>query len=365
MNHISSRSAKQIMKNNLLLGILILLICSSALGQNITLHFDYGNADHTLEYLETDAPNEADGTRFLALEGTRGLMQKNGLNEASMIQSVNSFDNEMQYDYIRENKDEIKAFILKIKAEENSIRERILKTLLKYVPEDADDIEMTVYVVLGGRSSGFSLGDPGKFYIGLQLYKSDLISFTETCKHELFHNLQFISYDLQNASEKLQQINMGQAYAHAIFGYLFREGSAEYIADLRKVDSSQAPHVKELLDHARVNDNRAPEVFYLIERLTLDAYNNPENINYSNIYNLLFDWNWNNPAYYAGYKMTAALTEAYGEEVMLRYLQQDPVYFISDYISLTKEKPETYDLKFSDEFSEMVESLMVQISSFK
>lgn len=353
------------MKNKLLLGLLALLFCNPAFGQNIKLNFNYENAERTLEYLEMDIPNETALDRLTALEGTLGLIQKNGLDKASLKQAIGGLDSGMQYDFISKNKDEIEAFILTIKEEEDLIRERILKTLNKYIPEDENVIEMTVYVVLGGRSSGFSLGDPGKFYVGLQLYKYDLISFVETCKHELFHSLQFKSYDIEPVSERLQQVNMGQAYAHAIFGYLLREGSAEYIADRRKVEKGNAPHVKELLAHARVNDYRTSDVFYLIERLTLDVYNNPDAINFSNTYNILFDWNWNNPGYYAGYKMTAVLTDTYGEDVLVRYLEKDPVYFVSDYIKLTESDPDGYDLKFSDEFREIVESLAVQIDSYR
>jgi hypothetical protein len=130
----------------------------------------------------------------------------------------------------------------------------------------------------------------------------------------------------------LDKQDHGLAYVHYMLINLFMEGSAEYVADLRKINNPNALSIKELREHAQVNDNRSEEVFYLVSKLLTEVNEYPDKADQNNLYNILFDWNWNNPGYYTGYIMTKALCQEYGEGVLLKYLEQDPSFFVSDYI---------------------------------
>jgi hypothetical protein len=191
--------------------------------------------------------------------------------------------------------------------------------------------------------------------VGVQHYKGDLFSIINTCKHELFHLIQDSHYNFTATNKLLEKRNPGMAYVHALVSYLFYEGTAEFVADLHNYPR-EARHINELREHMDVNKSREEEVFYLISTSVVTIYEHPDDANFSNVYNILFSWNWNNPAYFAGYKMTGTLTKEYGLEYLKKALRRDPVRFALDYTEIAKRSGKNLPL-FTEEFTNVLHRL--------
>ena len=60
------------------------------------------------------------------------------------------------------------------------------------------------------------------------------------------------------------------------------------------------PSIQNQFTHAGENKNRMKDNFYLVERIAMDAYKNPEKTDADVAYSILFDRSWNNPGYAVG-----------------------------------------------------------------
>jgi hypothetical protein len=353
---------------NLLLTCALSLLTFLTQAQQISIQFDFSNATTTLRLLQKSTLTEADVTELLSLPGTKALLQKIKSHPDTartaltrVIQGLPSTQQGQNFGYrrIKRDMDSLQLFISTLEQQKQSIANVVTQALIPYVPA-GKTMNITVYGTLGGYSSAYTLGNDSHFYLGLQFYKNDVTGVVESCKHELFHNLQAASYNSNSVKNYVSSKDKGLGYAYSLLNYLFKEGSAEYIADLRKT-ASVSPYVKELWEHMAVNEDRTADAFYLVERTILDAAQNSSTIDFNKTYNLLFSWQWNNPGYFVGYSMTKSLTAACGETILKKYLATDPVQFVLDYIELTKTRKDLAPFAFSAAFEKAVQELAVKV----
>lgn len=349
---------------------LLLIITSLTQAQNIKIIFDFSNATSTLNLIQKSSLTEEEFAEFLSLQGTKALLQKinsypdtarTALTRAILNLPSTQQGQNFGYRRIKREKDSLQAFITTFEKQKSFIEEKLTKSLLPYLPKNKT-MSITVYGTLGGYSSAYTLGDDSTFYLGLQFFKGDLNGVFELCKHELFHNIQTSLYNNKIIKQRLQVKDKGLANAYEMLCYLFKEGTAEYVADLNKADHT-SPYIKELWEHMRVNESRLGDAFYLFERILLDMSNNFDSISYNKTYNILFSWEWNNPAYYIGYVMTKSLVAENGESILKKYLAGDPTVFVLDYIKLTKSKDDQLDHRFSVLFEQLVRKINGEIET--
>lgn len=350
--------------------LLCLVAVFSANGQSFRLHFDFSNAEQTLGWIENPSANQSTLDKLLQLPSTRVLQRKARVDSAQMRHAllymhdstlVKPAENRLLYSYIISTVKEQRRFLNQIKDRQDSLRALLEPVMSAYLP-GGKNLDVTVSFVMGGPSSGFTMGTDSIFYIGLHFYQSDLKGIIETCRHELFHNIQRSVRDHFAYSNELEENGKdGLALVHYMLSHLFQEGSAEYVADLRKVNDPDAPYIRNMLKQALVNDGRSEDVFYLISKMLTDAATNPGLSQQENLYSILFDWNWNNPAYYAGYIMSKALCAEYGEDALKSFLARDPSDFVYEYILLTKRFPGKYPFRFTDAFAKLVGELRDEV----
>jgi hypothetical protein len=139
------------------------------------------------------------------------------------------------------------------------------------------------------------------------------------------------------------------------------EGSASYIEEYNLLKNKYMPFLKEMRDHIALNENRIGSLNLLINSILLDVFNRPQRVGLEAAYELLFDWNWNNPAYYVGEKMTQALLELKGKEALKVYMKRDAVYFFEDYIDLAKKDKDKFPIQFTAEFEKMIKAIKWQV----
>lgn len=353
-----------------IVGILFLIAnCSTA--QTINLSIDFTNADETIRILRQQRnPNLGDLTVFKDLHATIAIARKVNLTTDTAISAIRKvlngvalteMEKRFQYEFIRENLDSLELFVKFIKLNQSVIINTLKTSFSAYIP-DGKDLTVKIYMVLGGFSAGWTFSDPTAFYVGLRWFKNDFTSIIETCKHEIFHNVQSMWYDSRTVHKELEKKSVNLAGAYYLINSLFKEGTASYIADLSKLDKS-TPHIKELWDHMQVNISRTPQNFVLADKLLLSAFNSKE-FNTStllNLYNIIFGWEWNNPGYYMGYQMCNELMLAYGKDRINYYLKMDPTYFLLDFIELSKNKKLNY--QFSEELETAVRHIQQVIQT--
>lgn len=337
--------------------------CFSSTAQDLKISLDLSNAVSTLDLLTKKNINDKEFDDLLALRGTKALLEKvksapdtlrSALWKAIRDQPVSDGEKRFQFRYISRNVDSLQFFITELSKQQKMIETSIRKALLPYVPKGRN-MAVTIYGTLGGFSMGYTLGGDSSFFLGLHFFRNDLAALIENCKHELFHNIQAALYNSQAVNDELEKKSKRAAVVHAFAGYLFKEGSAEYMADMTKLE--RTPKIKELVAHAEVNNYRAADVFYLFEHLMIDAYQNQETFDLNKTYSILFDWNWNNPGYYLGYQMMKSLAAAKGPEQLKLYLAADPTLFILDYIELSKTRKDLAPFAFSKEFETIIKEV--------
>jgi hypothetical protein len=333
-----------------------------------TFNFDFDNAKQTLALLKNPKMSDADKKAFVKLPGTQAVIKKIKANDTLAMQAIADAANggsdkklaNFQYAWIKQNSKELEAFLNVIIEKQDSIKDVLRTTFSPYLEKNKDYI-FNVYFLMGSYSMGFTFGEGNTFYMGLHFYKNDMQCIVLTCKHELFHNIQSLYYDAYKTTKKLGKIGAGYAVVHSLLNNLFKEGTASYIEEYPLLKNKKTPKVKELREHNNVNNYRIGGLNLLINRQLIDVFNHPNAENYDVLYELLFDWNWNNPAYFAGENMMQALADAKGKAELFDYLKKDAVYFVLDYIALSKTDKEKYPIQFSEEFEAMVNEIKAQI----
>jgi hypothetical protein len=330
-------------------------------GQNTIFNFNFDNAIQTLDYLEQSNLSESEMMAFIKSKGTQAVIKKIKASDSLAVKALthaqqNNFEKaerSFQYERVKKNHKEMKAFVELIMAKQDSIKQILNTTFAPFLEKDKT-YTFNVYFLMGTYSMGFTFGESDAFYLGLHHYKYDLQSVIQTCKHELFHNIQNTYYNSEKTNTQLMKENKGAAYVHELLNYMFKEGSANYVEEYHLLKDKNTPHIKELKEHILVNENRISSLNYLVNRMVLDIYAHPNTINMDEAYTVLFDWSWNNVAYYMGEQMCLALSDAKGKAAMQAYLKKDAIYFVEDYIQLSKTNKEKYPIQFSDEFLMMI-----------
>ncbi len=268
-------------------------------------------------------------------------------------------EKKLQFETIASQLPDMKNLITQLEQKKDSAIASLTAELGWYLPEGRL-ANITLYGLMGSHSAGFAFPkDPLSFYVGLHFYKNDLTAIWLTAKHELFHNVQFLAYAYEPVMDKLAMLNIAFEAPYYLIRHLYLEGSAQYFADGAAL-ADQSLYLKREADQERVNIYRHDQVFYLFERMLLDAYQNPGLMNFGNLYGIFFDWNWNNPAYYVGKEIMKALIKKHGDGYFKKSLEKDALYFLADYIELTKESGAMY-YRFTEDFEKLVKLMIEKI----
>lgn len=350
--------------------ILLIVGTVTAKSQGITLNFDLSNAKETLRLLSQSSISEQEMKSFLALKGTQAIIKKVHSSEdtarSAMMKvtrgiSLTSQESFLfQYDGVYKDRTNLKLYVEELDRKKDSIQKVLANKFKTYIPA-GQNLNVTVYGLMGSYSGGWANSDdPHSFYMGMHFKPYDVNGTLITCEHELFHNIQAISYSgTDSIYSKIEKVSAGYGVGYYLGFYLFREGSAEFEADLEKAAINSAS-AKKSWEHMAVNKNRLKDAFYLFERIVIDFSLRKEitDQEFQHAYNLLFDWNWNNPGYYVGKVMTEQLVSTHGKDYLKQALKKDPLYFLQDYIKLSNVEGQKNVHRFSKEFEELVAKMI-------
>lgn len=328
----------------------------------VRLKIDTSNAEATLRLLEPGV-SQAEVERFKGLPATSDLIRRakdwkmeltpddlvGMLRRAREGEKKNVFG----YDRVVAEKDKIGALIARTSAEQPALERFLAAELAPYLPT-GNEVELDVVMILGGFSSGFTFGDSSRMYVGAHTYDGDFVGFRNMLLHEAFHNVQAASLPERDLSTCLAP---GELEAYKVMDAVFREGSAEYVADLW-ADRGPSPYSDRLKENMMVNANawRYQAIEKLINYMVVSAADGGDNRPDRDVLSIILtDWNWNNPGYYYGYRTTKKLVEKHGKDRLAQYLREGPSAFFRDHLTLLKETDETG--AFSPRFAEIVATI--------
>jgi hypothetical protein len=336
----------------------------------LAVSFDFSNVDQTIAFLKKTTVTETDVDAMVSTPGVQIIIRKirstDSIAKSALRKVIKGIvpsakEADFQYGVIKEHLAELENFTRIIQLKKQIILDSI-QALSAYLPA-GKIVSLTVSFLAGGFSAGFTMKNDNVFYIGMHQYKNDFNGIVNTCQHELFHNIQSLSYDRTAILKKLEKANEQPAlYAYYLGQHIFVEGSAEYIADIDLADRS-TPFILSQYTHANVNKGRMSANFYLIEKIIMDAYQNPDKTDADVAYNIMFDWAWNNPGYAVGKLMAKSLVTTYGPAILKKYLSQDPMLFIKDYILLTRKDKQAYPYTFSEDFEKMIDAVLTKVEN--
>jgi hypothetical protein len=282
-------------------------------------------------------PNPAPGDldRLLKLPDTAVVISKRATRDASVtvdIYKQTLLDaranrplkaDPFQWAFCIEQIGNMRKLLEELHQQEAPAKARISAAIAPHLPQDMH-LNVTVHFIIGGVSAGWESGT-SDFYIGLPFYKGDIEGVIWTMQHELFHNAQAAGFHDQE--KELGQLDSRQQEIYRLLDELFREGTATYVGRLGSFPPD-APFIKEMRTPAATNWERMRDNFVLLDTLIYRLGHDPS-AHFSDLETLAFDWDWQNPLYYAGDAMTRQILGKNG--TLRKYLRQSPIAFARDY----------------------------------
>jgi hypothetical protein len=313
---------------------LTLVIAACSWAQEITISFEYSNADATLDAISrTDDGNIE---RLMALSDTKAVIAKRASRDPTV--TADTFresllearkgpikNDPFQWQFSISQAQQVRTLLAALHEKEQTIRNRLEKALAPQL-DPTLSLSVTVHYVIGGVSAGWEVG-PSDFYVGLPFYKGDIEGVVWTMQHELFHNAQYVGFHDQ--SKDLARLDARQQEIYRFFDELYREGTATYVANLASF-APDTPYIRDMRQPAGSNWDRMKDNFTLFDTICFRLAGDP-NSHFSNLRSLGFDWDWQNPMYYAGDYMSRILVGVHGS--LRGYLRQRPTVFVRDYIT--------------------------------
>ena len=344
------------------------LYFTSIFAQPVQFKLDLTNPKVTLKLFQAEDINDEDIRELMLLPTTPKLLRKLGIDSLTMVSALKKAragqkpDNQearLEYDMIVENLDSLADFVSTVEANTEELLTNLNESLGDYFPVGTN-VTITIYGMMGGWANGYTFGDVEEFFMSLQKLDFDYNVLYALAEHELFHNVQSASYDINPFLNQLDSMGLKNDFTiMRLFNNLWQEGSASYMARSEKYE--QTDKIIAYFQSFQSNARRMGQLTYLIDRLMVNAYQQSDP-NFARIYQLLFGYEWNELGYYFGYRMLNRLVAGKSEEerkaTIRYYLQERPTLFILDYITLTKPENNEYNYnQFSDEFIRIVERL--------
>lgn len=314
---------------------ILLFPFAAAEAQRIEIHFEYANADATVEALTLKDKESVE--RLTTLRDTNAVIAKRAARDPGVTTDIykESFlhvisgeapkNDPFQWQFCLSQLEQVRTLIAALRKNEQIIRSRVAQAISPRL-DSGVSLAVNVHYVIGGVSAGWEQGS-ADFYVGLPFYKGDLEGIVWTMQHELFHNAQFAGFHDQ--SKDLAQLGERQQEIYRFLDELYREGTATYVANIGSFPPD-APYIAEMRAPAINNWNRMKDNFVLLDTI-LYRLEHDSGSHYSDFRSLGFDWDWQNPMYYAGEYISRTLT-AQGHKLSA-YMRRRPTVFARDYVT--------------------------------
>ena len=361
------------MKKLVCLLLILGFYATSATAQKFNISFDYSNAELIMAALKSTHPlNEKLETEIRTNEDVKTVINKfkrswpainmdtlvkdiNTLNKGEKITREDYFRLAFVKKYINRND----SLLNQIKTSADRLKTELSNKLNPWMLNTKDELTVKVHFILLGASAGFAI-NANNFYIGLHWKEGDITGVRMTMHHELFHSLQYKYYNNSNQLKEIEKFDEREQKLYAYFTSLYKEGTANYIADVNNYSST---YTKQHFIKQQQGLNVMADSFLLFETIVYRFYNDPSFKNMNLIYNIGLGWDWNNPGYHMGYRMSQLIEKHKGTERLKDLLGKDPLYFLRDYLAIMRSnKSDSSIVKLSDSTVEIIEKMITKLN---
>lgn len=318
----------------------------------VSLQIDYAGAEAMMAALERDTLTDAAVDSLLAIHGV-SMMVDNvarlvpGVERADFRTAIQRFvgtgivaDEHAQFNlaWAHGQRGHIRTLLAKLREDEQGVLERTLAVMAPYTPETGP-LHLKAYLMAGGTSTGFVRSTPegDVLYYNLADAAGDWEGAMAHITHEVFHLVQKAAFrrvpGLAAAADSVESLPL----AHRTLANVVWEGTADLVSDPERFGGG-GPEITRLRERFRKDAEpaRVRENFALFDRTFQQVVRNE--IGWREVLDRGF---MSNPRFYAlGFQMAKAIDRHCGPECIRRLLQEPPVEFFLEYISLYRQHPE-------------------------
>ena len=347
--------------------LLFLFLSLTVSAQKITINVDLESASAIARLLSGKTVTEQQLTETANLYGNQQLIQKvkgysgvdisvfkSTLKEAIETGSVKGND-PYNWNKAKAVLPELHELLKTISQNPSAFSEDVARLIEPYTP-DSLQLNARACFLIGGGSLGFTQGDDPTFNVALQNIGDDLDGLKVLIAHELYHSVQSAGYPLRKRIITGDKPTYNEKATYAILYDLWTEGSASFVGDFSKVNSTK-PFSQTQKANEKKNSDRIRTSFYLLETVLYKAYNDPK-VSYSQLYNIGYTTEFDEVFYGVGYEIAKQLVAHNGPEVLATLTVSDPLGFIQQYIQLYQSQEDSKLVKFSSGTEELVEKMM-------
>jgi len=317
-------------------------------GAAIRLEFDYSAAELMADAIGRPTLSEAEAGALLRNRGVAAMVAKTGVfspqsTPQGFVADMQSFvtthhypEGDFALDWVYKYRDQVRALVSELRADEDSLRHRVTARLTRYAPRTGP-ATIHVYFVAGGMSDGFVLDDDPELalFVALEKASGDKDGVEQNLTHELYHVLQKFSAAGTPAAVKFAATLDRQPPPQRLLATTLWEGTANLAADAREA-RGQGPYVSMWRD--RYLRNLTPEGtrgnFALFDSVLADL--DQGKVEWAAAYRKGFG---DSRFYFVGMEMARALGARRGAVYFDELFVRPPNRFFRDYLKLSGADP--------------------------
>lgn len=318
----------------------------------VTLRIDYAGAEAMLAALERDSLSDAEVDALLKIHGV-SMMVDNvvqlvpGVKRTDFRTAIQRFvqtgetaDEHVHFNLekARSEAEGTRALLTYIRENEQAVLERTLAAMAPYMPETGP-MQLKAYLMNGGTSTGFArtTTEGDVFYFNLADAAGDCEGAMSFITHELFHLVQKAGLRRVPALAAIADSPESLPVPERTLATVVGEGTADLVSDPERfggdggIIAMQRERFREDAEPARVREN-----FALFDTTFQQAVRGE--IGWREVQDRGF---MSDPRFYGlGREMAKEIERRCGAACIRRLLQQPPVRFFRQYISLYRKHPD-------------------------
>ncbi|WP_331075523.1 DUF5700 domain-containing putative Zn-dependent protease [Longimicrobium sp.] len=318
----------------------------------VSLQIDYAGAEAMVAALERDTITDAAVDSLLNIHGV-SMMVDNvvrlvpGVERADFGTALQRFlgTGDVAQEHLHFNlpkahgeRERIRTLLAHLRENEQAVLDRMLAIMGPYTPETGP-LHLKAYLMAGGTSTGFVRTTPegDVFYYNLADAAGDWEGVMAHITHETFHLVQKAAFrhvpSLAAMADSAESLPLPERTLATVVG----EGTADLVSDPARFGGG-GPEIARMRARFRTDAEpaRVRANFALFDTTFQQVARNE--ITWREVLDRGF---MSNPRFYAlGFQMAKAVERHCGPERIRRLLQQRPVEFFLQYISLYREHPE-------------------------
>jgi hypothetical protein len=316
----------------------------------VTLRFDYAGAEALLQALERDSLTDANVDSLLRAEGVRRMVDNvtyyiPALGRTEFRRAIQRFvrtrrtaaeDRPFELDQTWARRGQIRALLDSTRRNERAVLAQTLADVAPYRPATGP-LDLTVFLVAGGVSTGFAPPGQAAFYANLTRLEGDYVGLLWNVRHEAYHVMQHAA--LRRLPELAPVVDAYDSLpvTERLLATVLLEGTAELVTD-PTCTTARGPAIDRARDRVRRNmaPNRLRENFALFDTLLRQLP--AGQVSWREAYRQGFADEAR--LYAVGYAMAREIERHCGAACVGRLFERAPVEFFREYIRLYRAHPQ-------------------------